>query len=113
MRQHVGEFEQLILFSLLRLGADAYGVTVRQEIEERTGRDVAQGAVYTALNRLAGRGFVRSRIAESTPERGGRRRKYYEIEPAGARALHRSVADVREMATGLLPKLAKLAGVSR
>lgn len=109
MSKHLGEFEQLILFALLRLGDTAYGVTVRREIEARTGRDVSQGAVYTALNRLADRGFVRSRIAETTPERGGRRRKYYRLEPAGARALRRTYTDVRSMAKGLLPQLTDLA----
>lgn len=109
MSSHLGEFEQLILFALLRLGDDAYGVTVREEIAERTGRDVAQGAVYTALNRLEERGLVRSRIAETTPERGGRRRKYYELEPVGARSLQRSFGQIQDMATGVLPKLARLA----
>lgn len=109
MPKHLGEFEQLILLALLRLGDDAYGVTVREEIHRRTGRDVAQGAVYTALNRLAERGFVSSHVGETTPDRGGRRRKYYALEQAGARALHRSVSQVRDMASGLLPKLADLA----
>lgn len=109
MASHLGEFEQLILFALLRLGDDAYGVTVRQEIEGRTGRDVSQGAVYTALGRLEGRGFVSSRTAEATPERGGRRRKYYALEPAGARALHRVYSEVQVMASGVVPRLVELA----
>jgi DNA-binding PadR family transcriptional regulator len=113
MSQHLGEFEQLILFALLRLGDDAYGVTVRQEIERRTGRDVSQGAIYTALNRLDRRGFVSSRPGETTPDRGGRRRKYYALEPSGARALKRSFSHVHEMASGLLPKLTELAGGPR
>ena len=113
MPQHLGEFEQLILFALLRLGDNAYGVTVRQEIDARTGRDVSQGAVYTALNRLADRGFVTSRIGETVPDRGGRRRKYYALQPAGARALRRSFTHVQDMATGLLPQLTELAEGSR
>lgn len=113
MPRHLGEFEQLILFALLRLGDDAYGVTVREEIQARTGRDVSQGAVYTALNRLSDRGFVRSWIGDSAPDRGGRRRKYYQLEPAGARALHRSFSHVQDMAAGLLPELTELAGGSR
>jgi PadR family transcriptional regulator PadR len=113
MSKHLGEFEQLILFALLRLGDDAYGVTIREEIARRTGREVSQGAVYTALNRLADRGFVRSRLADGSPERGGRRRKYYMLEPAGARVLHRSFTHMHEMATGLLPELTELAGGSR
>jgi PadR family transcriptional regulator PadR len=109
MTGHIGEFEQLVLLALLRLGSDAYGVTVRREIHQRTGRDVSQGAVYTVLNRLSEKGLVRWRIAETAPERGGRRRKYYELRPAGARALERSISDVRSMAKGLMPKLAELA----
>jgi DNA-binding PadR family transcriptional regulator len=109
MSLHVGEFEQLILFALLRLRDDAYGVTVRREIEARTGRDVSQGAVYTALNRLEERGFVSSRTADATPERGGRRRKYYALEPLGARALHRAYTEVQVMASGVVPRLAELA----
>ncbi len=105
---HIGEFEQLILLALLRLESDAYGVTIRREIHRRTGRDVAQGAVYTVLNRLADKGLVRSRIAETAPARGGRRRKYYQLSPAGARALHRSLADVGAMATGVMPELNEL-----
>ena len=113
MSRHLGEFEQLVLFALLRLGDHAYGVPIREEIERRTGRDVAQGAVYTALNRLADRGFVRSRMGETTPDRGGRRRKYYRLEPAGARALDRAFTEVQDMASGLLPELKELAGGSR
>jgi len=109
MASHLGEFEQLILFALLRLGDEAYGVTVRQEIEDRTGRDVSQGAVYTALGRLEERRFVSSRTAEATPERGGRRRKYYALEPGGARALHRVYSEVQVMASGVVPRLVDLA----
>jgi PadR family transcriptional regulator PadR len=83
----LGEFEQLVLFALVHLGPDAYGATVRREIEARTGREVAISAVYTTLERLEGKGFVRSRVGEPTAERGGRRRRHFELLPAGARAL--------------------------
>ena len=104
---HLGEFEQLVLFALLRLGDDAYGVRIRREIEQRTGRHVTSGAVYTTLGRLESRGFVASRLGETTPERGGRRRKYYRLEARGADALQRSVAHVREMARGMHGRLAR------
>jgi PadR family transcriptional regulator PadR len=83
----LGEFEQLVLFALVHLGPDAYGATVRREIAARTGREVAISAVYTTLERLEGKGFVRSRVGEPTAERGGRRRRHFELLPAGARAL--------------------------
>lgn len=108
MTVHLGEFEQLLLFALLRLEDGAYGVTIRREVERRTNRSVAVGAVYTALQRLEDRGLVTSRVGEPTPERGGRRKRYYELEPAGARALAASYDNLREMAYGLAPKLARL-----
>ena len=109
MGNHLGEFEQLILFALVRLGEKAYGVSIRQEIEARAGRAVSVGAVYTALDRLEGRGYVRSRVGDPTPQRGGRRKKYYEIEPGGAAALSRSYTTLSRMADGLASKLDSLA----
>jgi len=76
-----------VLLALLRLGPDAYGATIRREIEERTGRELAISAVYTTLQRLEHKGLVRSRVGEPLPERGGRRRKHFELLPLGARAL--------------------------
>jgi len=108
MARHLGEFEQMILFALLRLEDEAYGVRIRQEIERRTGRDVSAGAVYTTLGRLESRRLVASRVGETTAPRGGRRRKYYGITPRGAETLQRSFENVRQMADGQLPKLADL-----
>lgn len=109
MGRALGEFEQLILFALVELDEDGYGAAVGRAIEARTGREVSAGAVYTALDRLEARGLVRSRVGEPTPERGGRRRKYYRLEPAGARELHRSADTLRAMSAGLLPRLADMA----
>ena len=75
MAHTIGDFEQLILLALVRLGSDAYGVTIRREIEERTGRVISPGALYTALDRLEKRGFVSSRLGDPTPERGGKRKR--------------------------------------
>jgi DNA-binding PadR family transcriptional regulator len=83
----IGEFEQLVLLALVRLGPEAYGATARREIETRTGRELSISAVYTTLERLEQKGLVRSRIGEPTPQRGGRRRKHFELLPLGARAL--------------------------
>jgi PadR family transcriptional regulator PadR len=109
MSQSLGEFEQLVLLALVRLGPDAYGATVRREIESRTGREVAISAVYTTLERLEGKGYVRSRVGEPTPERGGRRRRHFELLPSGARALKAAYEAFSEMTAGLDRKLKALA----
>jgi PadR family transcriptional regulator, regulatory protein PadR len=89
----LGRFDHLLLLAVTRLGdADAYGMAIRRELAERTGRDVAVGAIYTALARLEARGYVRSRLGEPTPERGGRAKRYYRVLAAGARALDRAEA---------------------
>ena len=67
----LGEFEQSVMLAIAHLRDDAYGVTVRREIEARTDRNVVIGAVYTALDRLERKGYVRSRMSDPTPERGG------------------------------------------
>lgn len=105
MRVYLGEFEQLLLLALLQLKDDAYGVRIRQVIEERTGRTVSPGAVYTALDRLEGRRLVASRLGEPTPERGGKRKRYYRIEPAGLELLRRSQDALARMAHGVAPSL--------
>jgi len=105
----LGEFEQLILFSMLRLGDDAFGVSIREEIEERTGRTISSGAIYTALGRMEERGFVSSRAGDTGKGRPGRPRKYYTLTPEGARALKATYSTVQSMAGGLLPKLTELA----
>ena len=84
---YLGEFEQIVLLAILRLGADAYAIPVREEIEARTGRSVARGALYTALERLETKKCLTSRMSEPLPERGGRSRRYYAVTPAGVAGL--------------------------
>ena len=112
MPRGLGEFEQLLLFAVLRLGERAYGVRIRQEIVRRTGKEVSAGAVYTGLDRLQARGYVASRQAESSPSRRGRPRKYYRVEPEGARALAATYGNVERMAEGVLDDLQTLADAS-
>jgi DNA-binding PadR family transcriptional regulator len=107
---HLGEFEQLILFSVLRLGDGAFGVSIREEIEERTTRVVSSGAIYTTLGRLEERGLVRARVGAPTPGRAGRPRKYYSLAPYGAKALLDSYTAIQAMAGDLVPSLHDLAG---
>ena len=97
----LGDFEQLVLLALVRLGDRAYGVAIHNEIVERAGRDVAVAAVYKTLERLEDKGFAVSTVGEPTAERGGRRKKYFRIQPAGRRALASALASMRRMTEGL------------
>lgn len=110
MAHTIGDFEQLILMALIRLGSDAYGVTVRGEIEARTGRAISAGALYTALTRLEKRGLVSSRLGPPTPERGGKRKRLYTVQPAGERALARVYESLRLMASGMATRLRTVKG---
>jgi PadR family transcriptional regulator len=83
----LGEFEQVVLLAILRLGDDAYAVSVRDEILRCTGRDVSRGSIYITLDRLETKGYLRSRLADPTPERGGRAKRYYALRPRAIEAL--------------------------
>jgi PadR family transcriptional regulator PadR len=104
----LGEFEQLVLLALVRLGDGAYGATLRREIEARARREVSISAVYTTLERLEQKGLVRSWIGEPTAQRGGRRRKHFELLPAGARALKLAYDAFTSMSAGLERRLKTL-----
>ncbi len=95
------EFEQMILLAVLRLGDEAYGVSICDEIEGRVDRTISVAAAYTALERMEARGFVGSRIAESTPVRGGRAKKHFEVRPGGVAALRASRHAMARMWEGL------------
>lgn len=101
MDRNLGELEQLVLLALLRLGQDAYGVSVHQEIQERTGRIMSFATIYTTLARLETKSLVRSTVGAPTPERGGRAKKHFAITPTGKQALQQSVRALRSMARGL------------
>ncbi len=90
-----------MLLALQRLGDAAYGVSVRREIEERTGKSVSVGAVYTALDRMQRRGYVSSFAGEATPKRGGRAKRHYRVEAKGRLALERTFDALSAMADGL------------
>src|SRR5262245_61106881 len=83
----VGEFEQLVLLALLRLGNGAFGAAIHREIVSRTGRDIPPGAVYVTLDRLESKKMVCSYVGTPTKQRGGRRRKHYLLDTAGQRAV--------------------------
>jgi DNA-binding PadR family transcriptional regulator len=105
---YLGEFEQLVLFAVLRLD-EASGIAIHDEIEARTGRDVSPGAIYTTLGRLEERGFVTSEVLPPEPGRVGRPRKHYTLQPRGARALRDAYAGLQALAGGSLGKLAQIA----
>ena len=101
MATTLGEFEQIVLLALIRLGDEAYGVSVSREIARRTGRDAGLGSVYKTLMRLESKRFVEARVGEPTPQRGGRRKKFYRVTPQGRRALATVLGALRRMARGL------------
>jgi PadR family transcriptional regulator PadR len=105
----LGEFEQIVMLALLRLGADAYGATVCAEIEQRGGRGVSVSAVHTTLERLEQKGLVKSRIGDPTPQRGGKRKRHYEMAPLGMKSLQASYRSIRSMADGIEHLLGELA----
>ena len=102
-RKNMGDFEQLLLLAVLRLKDQAYGVTMRREIESRTGRSVTLGAIYPTMNRLEQKGYVGSNMSEPTGERGGRSRRYFHLLPAGLEALHRARDTFNSMWAGYEP----------
>jgi DNA-binding PadR family transcriptional regulator len=97
----LGGFENLLLLAILRLGERAYGVTIRLELLDVAGRDVAVGAIYTGLDRLQQKGFVESWNGEPTSERGGRAKKFYRVTPAGKQALKETHRALQQLAAGL------------
>jgi PadR family transcriptional regulator PadR len=105
----LGEFEQLVLLALLRLGNGAFGAAIHREIVARTGRDLPVSSVYVTLERLEKKRMVCSYIGRSTPQRGGRRRKHYLLDTAGQRALVRAYRTFGAMTAGLQPELDELA----
>lgn len=101
-RTFLGEFEEVVLLTVAILGDEAYGVTVTQEIEQRTGRSVGFSTVHTTLQRLAEKGFLSSQMGGATAERGGRRKRFFTVTAAGRRAL-KKVKQVREELWDALP----------
>lgn len=98
---YLGEFEFAVLLSVLHLDAEAYAVPIRELIEQRTGRPVARGALYTGLDRLEAKGCLRSRMGDPSEERGGKARRYYSVTPAGLKAIRATHEALASMTRGL------------
>lgn len=100
-RDYLGEFEHIIVLALLRLADQAYGVTVRREIEFRTKREISIGAVYATLDRLETKGYVKSHRGDPTPERGGRSKRFFHVTAKGIAAVNRTQRAIQSMTEGL------------
>ncbi len=98
---HLGEFEHIVLLALLRLRDQAYGMRIRLEIQNRTGRPVSIGAVYATLERMESKGYVSSSFGDPTPERGGRAKRFFRIEARGASALNCTEEALSRMSKGI------------
>lgn len=97
----LGSLEHIVLLAVMRLGEEAYGITVRREIESQTGRDLSIGAVYATLMRLESKGFVRSLAGEPTAERGGRAKRYFRVTADGKAVLRNTHEIIQRMSAGL------------
>ena len=100
MPAQIGEFEVLVLMAVLRLESSGYAPTIRAEIERRTGRKVARGAVYVTLIRLESKGLLASRTDDES-EAGGRPRRYYRVLPKGLNAVRRTLTALQQMSDGV------------
>jgi DNA-binding PadR family transcriptional regulator len=102
----LGEFELYVLLAIVQLQDEAYGIRIRQEIDRRTGREIAVGALYATLGRLSEKALVTFTVSDPEPVQGGRARKYYRLTPAGQRALRHSTTMLTRMMAGapLAPK---------
>jgi DNA-binding PadR family transcriptional regulator len=101
MAETLGAFEQAVLLGIVRLREDAYGRGILREVQERLKRDVAAGAIHATLERLEGKGLIRSQLGLGTPIRDGRARRFYRLEPAGVQALNDARATVNDIWQGI------------
>lgn len=98
---HLGEFEELALLAVMRLGDSAYGAPIQRELESTAGRTASISAIYITLMRLEGKGLVSSWMGAPTDERGGKARRFFEVRPAGVAALGRARSRLMAMWSGL------------
>ena len=102
-KEYLGDFEQLVVLSIVRLADGAYGMRIRQEIEDKAGREVSIGAIYETLSRLERKGFLVSEERSGDEQRQGRARRFYKVTGTGAEALNNSMAALRALRPGLRP----------
>lgn len=100
-QDYVGEFEQMVLLSIMRLGDEAYGLAVREELEGVAGRSASSGSLYTTLDRLERKGLIESYAGDTSPGRGGRARRYVRVTASGRTQLARSRSTLMALWDGL------------
>src|SRR5205823_2308906 len=100
-KEQLGNFELMVMLAIIRIGDNAYGVPIAEELEKRTGRDVATGSVYAALERLEDKGCITSELGEATPERGGRAKKYFHVTAKGFREVRETQRSLVKLWQGL------------
>ena len=88
MKGYLGEFEELVLLTIAFLGAEAYGVSIQAEIDRRASRAISMGALHSTLTRLEDKGYLKSWLGGATQDRGGRRKRYYQLTQGGKVVLH-------------------------
>lgn len=93
MRNFIGEFEEIVLLTVMKLGEEAYGVAIKKEIEENLNRTVSIGALHTALQRMTDKGLLVSQFGEATAERGGKKKRFFNVTEAGVQLLEKAKAD--------------------
>lgn len=106
----LGDLEAQVLTAVARIGQNAYGVPIRSEVGRQAGREVSVGALYTVLERLEQKGYVRSWEGEPTPQRGGRAKRFFKIEGLGERALAQKEQEYNRRAAGLRARLSLQGG---
>ena len=89
-REFLGQHELIVMLAVLRLGRDAYGVPIAAEIAHKTGREMLQGSVYATLERLEAKGLVSSHLGDTTPQRGGRAKRYFKLTAEGVKQLRQA-----------------------
>lgn len=104
---YLGELEQMVLWAVLRHDGEGWGRVLIEDLEERAGRKVSPGALYSTLDRLEEKGVIRSRLADPEPGRGGRRKRYLAVTSRGREALERARAEWRRMWEGLEPAVGR------
>ena len=88
MKGYLGEFEELVLLTIASLGDNAYGVSVKEDIDARTDRSLSIGALHSTITRLEEKAYIKSWLGDPTQERGGRRKRYFQLTQQGKQALH-------------------------
>jgi len=101
-RSSLGDFERNVLWAISRLGSNAYGTNIIEEVETIIDREASVGALYTSLKRLEQKSLVTSKLGDATPERGGRAKRYFNLTAAGERSLRDALEEIRRLSTTLI-----------